>query len=448
MNATNEEPRRGGTRAAARNLGWLLSSKGLDALLGLVYLGITTRALGITDFGRFSLIVGAAQAIIALVAFPTWQIVIQFGVGHLISGDKAALGRLFRAAALLDCLAAVLGTVIVALVVGLFSRQLGVGAELRGSVLFFALVLLLTLRSTPLGILRLRDDYAGAAWADSFSPVVKLIGTGIAWAVSPTIEGFLAVWAVSEIARAAAFWWVVARKGDLAMLLSARVDRETVARENPGFLRFAFSTNANVTLNLSERQLPLLLVGAIAGTAAAGAFGLAFQVSQALSKLAQMLTRAAFPELVHAVRRATAGQVRQILWKIALASSASAAAIMLLVAVIGKPVLGLIGGEPYIAAFPILLWLAAGGCLDLAAVGFEPILMALHRAGSAFLIRVLAAGILIAGCIMLTPGQGAVGAAIAMLIGTAVTDVLLALVTLHAVRRMEPGQALESAPSD
>src|SRR3546814_2806880 len=52
-----------GVRAAARNLGWLLASRGVLAVLSLVYLGVATRTLGAADFGRFALITGASQAI-------------------------------------------------------------------------------------------------------------------------------------------------------------------------------------------------------------------------------------------------------------------------------------------------------------------------------------------------------------------------------------------------
>lgn len=433
--ATTTERRRG-ARATARNLAWLFSSKGLDVVLGLLYLGITTRALGIADFGRFSLITGASQAIVTLVAFPTWQIVIQYGVTHQIADDAPALGRLFRAAALLDCFAAGVGGLLVLLILGLFAGMLGIGPDLIGYVAAFALVQLLTLRSTPLGMLRLRDDYARAALADSMTPIVRAIGTITAWLVAPTIAGFLVAWALAEIVTAAAFWRSVARTGDLARLWAARIDRRVVARENPGFLRFAFSTNANVALNLSERQVPLLLVGAFVGPAAAGGFRLAFQVAQALSKLAQMLTRAAFPELVHAVRGKPTHEVNRLLIRILLASTAAALPILLLVVVAGRPMLVLVGGAAYGPAYPILIWLAAAGCLDLATVGFEPVLMALHRAGSALIVRIVSAAIMVAATVLLTPRLGAIGAAIALFLGTVAAELLLAMVTFHAVARM------------
>src|SRR3546814_17618736 len=85
-----------GVRAAARNLGWLLASRGVLAVLSLVYLGVATRTLGAADFGRFALITGASPAIALLVGFQTWQIVVRSVVDQLNSGDadcSAALPR-------------------------------------------------------------------------------------------------------------------------------------------------------------------------------------------------------------------------------------------------------------------------------------------------------------------------------------------------------------------
>src|SRR3546814_7748203 len=98
-----------GVRAAARNLGWLLASRGVLAVLSLVYLGVATRTLGAADFGRFALITGASQAIALLVGFQTWQIVVRYGVDHLNSGDDVGLAALLRACVGLDVLSAVVG---------------------------------------------------------------------------------------------------------------------------------------------------------------------------------------------------------------------------------------------------------------------------------------------------------------------------------------------------
>ncbi|MEG8052665.1 hypothetical protein QP185_04385 [Sphingomonas aerolata] len=90
-------------RSAARNLGWLLASRSVLAILSLFYLGFATRTLGVVDFGRFALITGAVQALTTFVGFQTWQIIVQYGVQPLHDGDSPRLARLFRLAARSTC---------------------------------------------------------------------------------------------------------------------------------------------------------------------------------------------------------------------------------------------------------------------------------------------------------------------------------------------------------
>jgi O-antigen/teichoic acid export membrane protein len=199
-----------------------------------------------------------------------------------------------------------------------------------------------------------------------------------------------------------------------------------------------------VSLRLTTNQIPLLMIGAYVGPAAAGAFRLAYQLGKGLFKLAPLLTRAAFPELVRAVRTSRVDELNRLLRRILYASTAVAIVILLLAAVAGKPLLTLVGGHDYASAYPVLLWIAAAGCLDLATVGFEPVMIALHRAGTVFVIQALTTIVLLLAMVVLTPIYGAVGAAIALFLGGLVTETLLAAASFHAVATTPPDTRLEA----
>src|SRR3546814_3742349 len=81
------------------------------------------------------------------------------------------------------------------------------------ATLLFAVVQLITIRSTPLGILRLRDRFSLSALADSMTPLVRFVGAGLALALLPTVEGFLLAWAAAELVTAGAYWIILARTG-------------------------------------------------------------------------------------------------------------------------------------------------------------------------------------------------------------------------------------------
>lgn len=421
-----DAPLASAARAVARNLGWLLASRGVLAVLSLVYLAVAARTLGIADFGRFALIVGAGQTIAVLVGFQTWQVIVRYGVDHLARDDRPALARLMRACLGLDILSAGVGAAVAIGIVAAFGPRMGITPELAGATIAFTLVQLVTIRATPLGLLRLKDRFALSALADSVTPAVRFAGALAAAIAMPTVTGFLIAWALAELATAAAYWRILARTGDLA-LFRRPPPTGRLAAENPGLLRFVASTNLNATLGLSAKQLPLLLVGGYVGPAAAGAFRLAVQLANALAKLSQLIARAAFPEVVRIARAADPARLSAMLGRVFAASSIAAVAILALVALAGRPVLVLVGGPEYAGAYVLLLWLAAAGCVDLAVVGFEPVLMAVHRAGLALAARMVAVIVQLGLTFALLPRAGALGASIGVLAGSVVAALLLGL---------------------
>ena len=105
--------------------------------------------------------------------------------------------------------------------------------------------------------------------------------------------------------------------------------------------------------------------------------------------------------------------------------------ILLVVTALGEEVLVLIGGEEYAPAYLWLVWLAAAGCVDLATVGFEPVLLAVHRAWTALAARTTAVAIQLALSFALLPTLGALGVSIGVMVGSTVTALLLGIAILR-----------------
>lgn len=417
--------------AAARNLGWLLASRGVLAVLSFFYLGFAAHTLGLRGFGRFALITGASQALATFVAFQTWQIIVQYGVTAIHAGDTPRLARLLRACAFLDLYSAIVGCLLSVLILSVGAEWFGTSENIIPYALGFAFIQVISIRSTPVGILRLRDRFSLSALADSVTPIVRFVGALAAMFLNPTVGGFLIAWAVAEVLTAATYWILVWRTGDGALLHRGKAPMRAVVAENPGIVRFALSVNATSTLMLSSKQIPLLLVGAAIGPAAAGAFRLAVQLAQGLTKLAQMISRAAFPEFVRAVGVLSAENLRQIILRSFFGGSIAALAIMLLVVLLGKFALRVIGGNDFTVAYPALIWLAAAGCLDLVTAAAESALTALRRVVGVLLMR--AAGVvgLFAVAAAFLPRYDVTAVAIGVFAGAVITAVLLARAALQ-----------------
>lgn len=419
-----------------RSFGWMSASKALAAVFSLIYLAIITRSLGVSGFGRFALITGSAQLLANLLAFQTWQIIVQYGVNHLENNDKVRLARLYRAAVVLDVVSAVTGIAAAATILYFFADQLGMTPTLARATLIFNIIMLFSLRSTPLGIMRLHNRFSLAAAAESAMPTLRLIGAIIAWYLHPKLQGFLIAWAAAELLTAAAHWYAAHRTGDLKLMLTGR-NVGKVLTDNPGILRYSLDTNFSQTLSMTAKQLPLFLVGGLAGAAAAGAFRLAHQLARSLTILSQMIARAAFPEIVRAVRSGGVAGLADMVTRTIRVAFVVSAVVFAIVVLTGQQVLTLVGGDDFAQGYRSLLWLAGAACIELVVVTFEPTIMAARRANFAFYARLVATAVMVGGSFLLVPALGAEGVAAAVLLNSLIQAMLMGLVLTRLIRHGE-----------
>lgn len=417
------------------NTGWLLSGKGVGALLSLAYLALATRSLGVEGFGQFALILGAAQTVAAFVGFQTWQIVVRYGMAPLQEGRRDELGDVILLTLSLDVAGALAGCLIVTLGIGSFGAYFGWSQALQDRALLFALVMLVSVHSTAVGVLRLHDKFSQGALADVVTPIVRLLGAAVVAAEGATISRFLLVWAGAEAATALVYWWLARRTRSFSLRRWRWRRMLRVLRSHDGLAGFAGTTNLNYTLAAVGRQFSTVIVGLFVGAAAAGQYRLVHQLGQALAKLGDLVARAIFAELT----RVHVGEVRQNLVKLFRSavrfSFAAGAVVVALLLLVGKPALGLVAGEAFLPAYPLLLLLGFAAALDLGGVSFEPALIATGRAGLALKLRIAVAASLLVLLLILLPRLGTVGAGIATVSASILGLILFGTAAWRAIQR-------------
>lgn len=405
-------------RRALRNAGWLLAGKGVGAVLSLIYLALATRSLGIERFGQFTLILSTGQAVASFVSFQSWQIIIRYGVALLEAGDPAGLGRLARFTVLMDVAAAVIGCAVATAAILLMADHFGWTWSLTWQALAFCYVLLLTVRSAAVGILRLHDRFNVGAAADAVTPIARFLGAVAAVLLGASVTGFLIAWAVAEIATAIVYW-VAAYRTDPCFAAPAGKLRGVPA-EHPGFGHFAVTVNLTATLNTGSKQLLIVLVGVIAGPAAAGAYRLAFQLSQAMTRLADMFSRAIFPEFTRAHAGASAVTLRRLFDQATRLTLVTGGVICLLAPIVSRPVLALVGGSAFADAYGVLVLLSIATALEVMSVGYEPVLLGSDRSRQVLRIRIVATAVLFVAACLTMARFGALAAAGASLLAALV----------------------------
>jgi O-antigen/teichoic acid export membrane protein len=355
-----------------RNIGWLLGGRGLNGVLSLVYLALATNTLGMAQFGIFAIIVAIGQIVTGLANFQTWQFVVRWGAQD--KGPSEATGF----AIALDLLSLVLGTVLAAILTWTATLWLPIPEDLLWLTFGYCIVSLISIRTTPIGLLRLRFQFGKATAAEAVQPIIRTIGAVLAWLYMPTVTGFVLAWAASEVFVALALWIVAARGGGIDL---TQISLSRIPAKHRDAWRFVWSTNMSGSLTIAGKQLMILMVGAIGGEALAGGFHVASKLGQALVSLAQAISKAIYPELVHA--KEDAQLIAQRMANIALIGGVIAVLVSLFA---GRWGLGFFG-EEFRGVYWAMVILSIAGAVELIGASLESLLVSAGRAATAFIVR-------------------------------------------------------------
>lgn len=419
------------------NTAWLLGGKGFGALCGLAYLAILTRSLGLKDFGHFSLIFGTALALTGITGVQSWRTVVRYGAAHVHEQEWDRFGRLGMFCGILDVLGAIAGCLIAFVMIYGFGNALDLNPAYVDKAFWFCCGMVWALVSAPTGIVRALHRFDTAVYVEATVPIGRVIAASIIWMTGPSVGKFLFAWVLIDLLEAACYWAMARKLCPQAVRLRHLRDWRKVLDENPGLIRFFLFSHVTVTLDAAVRFGPLLAVGGLVSTRAAGLYRLASQITQALGKLSMLLTRVVYAEVSHARVAAKAAEFRKLAWQTSLIAAAAGAIIVGIAYFAGGQLLVLLGGEEFRSGAVILMPLAIAASLELASVAFEPVLHASGRPGHALLARVVTV-IAMGGGILMARGTGAEGiawaASFAAASGYLTTGILAYFALLHGDR--------------
>jgi O-antigen/teichoic acid export membrane protein len=409
------------------NMGWLLGGRGINAVLSLVYLALATRSLGLEAFGYFAAIVALGQTVTGLANFQTWQFIVRWGAnGEGATAEKVREATGFAIA--LDLISVVMGSVMAALLVLSVPYWLPLPDDLLWLTFGYCVVSLLSIRTTPIGLLRLHFKYATATAAEAVQPIIRAAGAVLAWLFMPTVAGFILAYALSEIAVAAALWFAAARAERIDM---SAISLTRIPAKHKDAWRFVWSTNMSGSLTIAGKQVMILLVGTFGGAALLGGFRVASQLGQALVELAKTVSRAILPELVHA--KDDALYMARRMANIALIGGVIAVLVALF---LGRWGLELLAGPEFTGFYWAMVILAIAGAVELVGASLESLLVSAGRAGTAFLVRAVPTILALVLLDTAIEWNGAKGAAMAVLGSSAMAVIgfYVAILNMQQIR--------------
>jgi O-antigen/teichoic acid export membrane protein len=215
----------------------------------------------------------------------------------------------------------------------------------------------------------------------------------------------------------------------------------------PGLWRFVWNTNLSSSLDQVFTQTGALAVGGLLGPADAGFFRIARQVASAISKPAQLVVFALYPELARLKAAGDLHRLRQLARQVGLAGGAAATALLLLAVLFGRPLLVAVLGADFAGASQVLIWLVAAAGIGIWALPLEPLLISTGRAGAAVRVRLVVSIVFLACLFPATrafglngAGAASVGAALMILVG-------MLIAVLRWSRRLDARTAGSPAPA-
>ena len=420
-----------------RNSVWLFTGNGVTAVLSFFYLAILTRTLGPEGFGKFVLIFSSVQMISAFLRFQTWQTIVHFGVRYVLEQDPQKFSALAFFGIALETTGALIGCILAWLIIPAIGNYFDWGTEFIGITQIYAVIMLLCVKSSALGILRAHDRFRDGALADAMIPIGRMIGASFVLFYGPSVTAFLGAWVGAEILSAVVFWILVYRHARIRRSALHGNQISSIVSENPGIGKFFTSTALMEMVAAMREHLVVLMIGFLIDARSAGLFRLAAQLSNAINRIADMFARPLFTELSRIHAGGDLKEFRRLFYRSLRLSLLSGVGVIIILVFIGKPLISLMAGPEFVHAYPLLVILGAATGMGMIGLGLDPLLQASGKAHLSLIIRISALLLILAGVYFLVPVLGAVGAALASFSAALATLLVLLLTAFGEIGKMK-----------
>ena len=420
----------------AQDTGFVAIWQAAIALAALAQIVLITHSLGISEYGRFAIVVAFVELVGGFFNLRVDYAAISFGARWLVRDTRVAAG-VFQYSFLIDLVTTLAGVVLLTvLAVTVGPHMAGEGSAELIVIYAFALIGPALSRASFV-VLRLLDRFALIAtyqWALEFGRVALIV---VALQVSQTllavvvavVAGTLATGLVNAVVAARVF-----RRAHDIGLTNPHVG-SVQPQERRAIRKTTFHTLVISYSRTAQSQLPTVMVGTIAGTTQAGLYKIGIAAAATMGKLIQPASNALLPRLSRLWAAGKLPELRALVFRASLISAVAMLAAFAAVVVFQDPILRLLGGGPAgEAAGTVLLLGAAVQALYGLVFWHSTLLYAASRTGPMSVVSVVAAAIHVVAMLALVPGHGAVGAAAGWLISQAVANVALTTLALRTMR--------------
>ncbi|WP_424940503.1 lipopolysaccharide biosynthesis protein [Aliiroseovarius sp. S253] len=402
-----------------RNLKWIFSSQVAMAVLGMISLAVSARALGAAGLGALALIEAFARINARLVHFEPWQAVIQYGSVALEEQDTTRFEKLVGLSVVIDVIGGLAAAALILLLAPLVAETIGLDGSAAQLLSLGALAVVLSLRATGVALLRLYDRFDQLAKIDTATALLRLVLSVIAWLIGGTLAHFVIIFVLFSLAEGLIAFFFGLREMKQRGQQPKYGNLVSTLNQNRGFLRFMWNSNLAVILRQTTQRLDVVILGALVAPVFVGHYHIARKCGDAAIRLGRPIKQAVFPEFSRLAASGDFARIRKTALWISVGFCAILAAGIIPTLIYIVPILNAAFGEAFIAAAPVVSIQAIAVALFLAGVILGPVLLSLGLDRELMLVGAATAALFFVLIYPFVIAFGVKGAALSHLISNA-----------------------------
>lgn len=423
-------------RARLTNVGHLLSGNFASGIISLGAIALTARAVGPHDYGILALALTFARAVERLVSFQTWQPIIKYGAEVTAPEHHGDFRQLLKFGFMLDAAGAFASWAVATTITLAAGTLMGWDQQVVTLVAIYCFTLLFNISGTPTAILRLFGRFQAAAYGPVGNALARVALCLVGVWMNAGIAYFMLVWMGCQILGSLTFIGFsiqTLRRQGVHGVLSAPL--KGVTRRFEGLWSFAWQSNLSLSIRASAQQLDTLLVGALAGPAAAGFYHLAKQVGRMAQQIGVHVQSVLYPDVARLWAARSIGAFKRAIIQVEVMLAAFGVAVFLGLLFLAEPILRLTAGPQFIGAAPLMM--VQGAAVSLMICGFpaRSALLAMGQQRRLLHLEIVAITTFHVTALALIPTVGAMGANIAHIVLGSITVGGLTLLLRSQLRR-------------
>jgi O-antigen/teichoic acid export membrane protein len=373
-----------------KNTGILLAGNIAASLFSIISIAILVRAIGIEQYGWLVLIQTYSLTIDKLMNFQSWQALIKYGAEAIENRDNTQFASYIKQGIMIDIFTAILAASVAFISIDFIGNFMEWQEHIISIGKIYTLSILFHISGTPIGILRIFNNFKLISLNKTGVAILKLAGIAIAYHFNADFIAFvyisLALNILGDVSLIAMSYYTVTKNG-------YRKWRKIKVKNWNNFLQFAIFSNLTSTLDIPVKHLDVFIISAVLSIEAVGAYKIIKQLAIVFSKLADPVYQAVYPQLAIFCARKEYEKARDTVIKIGLFIIAFSAPVVLIASVTAKWWLNLFfGGDMVVYSGTLTLYLVLK-VISISFIALHPLFIALGHIKYNVLIMGISNGI-------------------------------------------------------